>query len=55
MAASRLKQVRFFIVQGKYSEAQNIIRIARSLYLKAGDTAGVAEIDTIVETLASRS
>ncbi|MHA1928585.1 MAG: hypothetical protein ACTSV2_08420 [Candidatus Thorarchaeota archaeon] len=55
MAAARLKQVRFFIVQGKYSDAQNIIRIARSLYLQAGDTAGVAEIDTIVHTLASRS
>lgn len=55
MGAARLKQVRFFIVQGKYSHAQNIVRIARSLYLKAGDTAGVAEIDKIVETLASRS
>jgi len=54
MGSARLKQARFFIVQGKYNQAQKIVRVARALYQKAGDTEGVAEIDRIVESLGQR-
>ncbi|MHA1577038.1 MAG: hypothetical protein ACTSU3_06725, partial [Candidatus Thorarchaeota archaeon] len=55
MGTARLKQVRFFIVQGKYKHAQKIIRIARELYQKAGDTEGVTEIDRIMESIVQKS
>ncbi|MHA1480523.1 MAG: hypothetical protein ACTSQZ_03770 [Candidatus Thorarchaeota archaeon] len=55
MGSARLKQARFFIVQGKYNQAQKIVRVARALYQKAGDTEGVAEIDRIVESLVQRA
>jgi len=55
MGVARMKQARFFIVQGRYEEAQRIVRIARSLYLKADDTQGLAEFNKLVDSLARRS
>ncbi|MHA1902604.1 MAG: zinc ribbon domain-containing protein [Candidatus Thorarchaeota archaeon] len=54
MGAARLKDARFFLVQGKYDEAQKIVRIARAFYVKAEDTEGVAQIDQVVESIARR-
>ncbi|MFW9850874.1 MAG: hypothetical protein ACFFF4_17235 [Candidatus Thorarchaeota archaeon] len=54
MAAARMKQARFFVVQGKYEEAQKIVRIARSLYTKANDDSGLAEVGKLVDSLARR-
>jgi len=55
MAAARLKQARFFIVQGKGNDALRIVRIAHALYTKAGDDIGVNEVKKIIETLAKRT
>ena len=55
MGSARIKQARFFVVQGKYDEAQKIVRIARSMYVKAGDDSGVAEVNKLVDSLARRS
>ncbi len=54
MGAARVKQARFFVVQGKYDEAQKTVRIARSLYMKADDSAGLAEVSKLVDSLARR-
>ena len=55
MAAARLKQTRFFIVQGKGNDAIRIVRIAHALYTKAGDDRGLDEVKKIIETLAKKS
>jgi hypothetical protein len=55
MAAARLKQARFFIVQGKGNDALRIVRIAHALYTKAGDDIGVSEVKKIIQTLAKRT
>jgi hypothetical protein len=55
MGAARVKQARFFVVQGKYDEAQKTVRIARSLYIKANDSAGLAEVGKLVDSLARRN
>jgi hypothetical protein len=55
MGAARLKQARFFIVQGKGHDALRIVRIAHALYTKAGDDIGLAEVKKIIETLAKRT
>ncbi len=55
MAAARLKQARFFIVQGKGNEALRIVRMANALYSKAGDNKGLEEVRKIIETLAHKS
>ena len=52
MGAARMKQARFFVVQGKYEEAQKIVRVARSLFMKAGDDGGIAEVSKLVDSLA---
>ncbi len=54
MGAARVKQARFFVVQGKYDEAQKTVRVARSLYMKADDSAGLAEVSKLVDSLARR-
>ncbi|MHA2085962.1 MAG: hypothetical protein ACXAAP_15185 [Candidatus Thorarchaeota archaeon] len=54
MGAARLKDARFFLVQGKYEEAQKIVRIARAFYVKANDNEGVAQVDQVVESIARR-
>jgi len=54
MAAARLKQTRFFIVQGKGNEALRIVRLAHALYTKAGDNFGLDEVKKIIETLAKK-
>ncbi len=54
MAAARLKQTRFFIVQGKGHEALRIVRLAHALYTKAGDNYGLDEVKKIIETLAKK-
>ncbi|TFG32078.1 zinc ribbon domain-containing protein [Candidatus Thorarchaeota archaeon] len=54
MGAARLKQARFFIVQGKGHDALRIIRMAHALYTKAGDNKGLSEVKKIIETLAKK-
>ena len=54
MGAARLKQARFFVVQGKGNDALRIIRMAHALYSKAGDDIGLAEVKKIIETLAKK-
>ncbi|MFW9907643.1 MAG: zinc ribbon domain-containing protein [Candidatus Thorarchaeota archaeon] len=54
MGSARIKQARFFVVQGKYEQAQKIVRIARSLFMKANDEAGLAEVGKLVDSLARR-
>ncbi len=54
MAAARMKQARFFIVQGKGDEALRVVRIANALYTKAGDKIGLQEIRKLIETLAKK-
>lgn len=54
MAAARLKQTRFFIVQGKGNEALRIVRLAHALYSKAGDNNGLDEVKKIIENLAKK-
>ncbi|MHA2425021.1 MAG: hypothetical protein ACXAEF_09555 [Candidatus Thorarchaeota archaeon] len=54
MGAARMKQARFFVVQGKYDEAQKIVRIARLLYTKASDDGGIAEVSKLVDSLSRR-
>ena len=54
MGAARLKDCKFFLVQGKYDDAQKIVRIARALYVKADDIEGVAQVDQVVESIARR-
>lgn len=54
MAAARIKQTRFFIVQGKGHEALRIVRLAHALYSKAGDNHGLDEVKKIIETLAKK-
>ncbi len=52
MGTARLKQARFFVVQGKYEEARNAIRIARALFSKANDSKGLEQADKLIESLA---
>jgi hypothetical protein len=51
MAASRLKQARFLVVQGKGEDAGRILRIAKALYEKAGDEKGKEETQKLVDSL----
>ena len=55
MASARLKQARFFIVQGKGNEALRIVRMANALYTKAGDNKGLEEVRKIIEALAKKT
>ena len=55
MGAARLKQARFFIVQGKGNDALRIVRMAHALYAKAGDNIGLGEVKKIIETLAKKT
>ncbi|MHA1925993.1 MAG: hypothetical protein ACXABV_04805 [Candidatus Thorarchaeota archaeon] len=52
MGAARLKQARFFVVQGKSDRANESLRIARTLYLKAGDETGLHETKKLIDSLA---
>jgi hypothetical protein len=52
MGAARLKQARFFVVQGKPDEAMQAVRKARALYEKADDKKGLKEVLKLVESLA---
>lgn len=54
MATARLKQARFFVVQGKGNDALRILRMAHALFTKAGDKNGVTEVKKIIETLAKK-
>jgi hypothetical protein len=54
MGDARLKQARFFVVQGKGNDALRIIRMAHALYTKAADTRGLDEVKKIIETLAKK-
>ncbi|MHA2386177.1 MAG: hypothetical protein ACXAEE_08210 [Candidatus Thorarchaeota archaeon] len=52
MGAARLKQARFFVVQGKPDRANESLRLARTLYSKAGDETGLNETKKLVDSLA---
>jgi hypothetical protein len=52
MGEARLKQARFFVVQGKPDDAMRAVRKARSLYEKADDKKGLKEVLKLVESLA---
>ncbi len=52
MGAARLKQARFLVVQGKSDRANESLRIARSLYKKAGDETGLNETKRLIDSLA---
>ncbi len=54
MGQARLKQARFLVVQGKYEDAQHVVRIARFLFMKAEDKNGLAEVGKLVDSLAKR-
>lgn len=55
MGKARLKQARFFVVQSKYDKAVEVVRIARALFAKAGDPDGIAEVDKLARSIASKS
>ncbi len=52
MGAARLKQARFLVVQGKNEAAMKELRIARSLFTRAGDSTGLEETSKLVDSLA---
>jgi len=51
MGNARLSQARFFIVQGKYPEAQEVLLIATSLFTKAEDKNGLTMVRRLVDSL----
>ena len=55
MGQARLKNARFFVVQGKYEEAEQNTRIAMSLFSRAEDLDGLIELEALMESLANRS
>lgn len=54
MGNARLKQARFLVVQGKYEDAQHVVRISRFLFMKAEDKDGLIEVGKLVDSLAKR-
>jgi hypothetical protein len=54
MGQARLKQARFFVVQGKNNDALRILRMTHALFTKASDKNGLAEVKKIIETLAKK-
>jgi hypothetical protein len=55
MGKARIKQARFFIVQGKYEKAQKSVRIAHALLTKAKDDESLKEVTRIIDSLARKS
>lgn len=55
MGNARLSQARFFIVQGKYPEAKEVLRIAGSLFAKAEDNNGLTLVRRLFESLQRES
>ncbi|MHA1964526.1 MAG: zinc ribbon domain-containing protein [Candidatus Thorarchaeota archaeon] len=55
MGAARLKQARFFVVQGYPDNAMQAVRKARAFYEKADDKKGLKEVLKLVESLAKAS
>ncbi|NHJ14329.1 MAG: hypothetical protein EAX95_11670 [Candidatus Thorarchaeota archaeon] len=53
MGSARLKQARYFVVQGKPAEAGQVLRIAKALFEKANDEKGKAETQKLVDSLMS--
>jgi hypothetical protein len=51
MGAARLKQARFFIVQGKPDDASRAVGIALALFDKAEDETGKAEAAKLAESI----
>jgi hypothetical protein len=52
LGAARLKQARFFVVQGKPDLAMDAVRRARAFYEKADDKKGLKDVLKLVESLA---
>jgi hypothetical protein len=55
MGQARIKQARFFVVQGKYEDAERIIRVAMSLFSRAEDLDGLTELESLMESIAQRN
>ncbi|TFF67095.1 hypothetical protein EU520_01650 [Candidatus Thorarchaeota archaeon] len=55
MGHARLKQARFFVVQGKYSDANRIVMIARALFEMAEDEGGLKEVSRLVDSMMKSS
>jgi hypothetical protein len=55
MGNARLSQARFFIVQGKYAEARNVLNIAGGLFTKAEDTNGLTLAQRLLDSLQRES
>jgi hypothetical protein len=55
MGEARLKQARYFVVQGNNDDAMKAVRKARSLYEKADDKKGLKDVLKLVESLARGS
>ncbi len=51
MGDARLKQARFFVVQGQNDDAKRIVDVATALYEKAGDKKGIAEAEKLRKSL----
>ncbi|TFF91314.1 zinc ribbon domain-containing protein [Candidatus Thorarchaeota archaeon] len=51
MGDARLKQARYFIVQGKPNDARRVIGVARALYEKGASKTGLAEAKKILDSL----
>ena len=55
MGSARLKQARFFIVQGKSADAARVVGVAKALFDKAEDEAGVAEAMKLEQSIRKKS
>ncbi|MEM2143324.1 MAG: hypothetical protein QXQ81_08715 [Candidatus Thorarchaeota archaeon] len=52
MGEARLRQARFFLVQGNGTEARRICMIAAGLFSRAADEQGLAQVDSLLSSLA---
>jgi predicted nucleic acid-binding Zn-ribbon protein len=55
MGDARLKQARYFILQGKNADAKRVTDVARALYDKAADKKGLAEAKKLADSLVKKS
>ncbi len=51
MGEERLKQARFFVVQGQYEAATKALNIAKALFTKAGDNGGISMANKLADSL----
>ncbi len=51
MGEARLKQARFFVVQGQYNAATKALSIAKALFSRAGDANGLSQVQNLADSL----